>query len=166
MTGRLVHVELDVLVDAPAEAVFAAFTQWAEQGRWMVGTAVEVTEGDGRSVGSVLAAFTGLGAGGRGPRIGFLDTMVITRWEAPLRVDVLHTGAVVRGTGTMEVVRLPGGRSRFIWSEDLDLPLGALGRLGWPFARPAFLAGVRRSLEAFGRLVERGELPVPAPAVA
>lgn len=148
------HVALDVVIDAPVDTVFAAFSQWAEQGRWMLGTRVEVRSGDGASVGSELAAWSGAGP------VGFWDTMTITRWEPPYRVDVLHTGAVVRGTGTMEVVALPGGRSRFIWSEDLDLPLGALGRLGWPVARPAFLLGVRRSLEAFGRLVEQGVLPV------
>ena len=149
-----VHVALDVIVDAPVDRVFDAFAQWEEQGRWMVGTRVEVRVGDGRSVGSQLAAWSGAGPA------GFWDTMVITRWEPPYRVDVLHTGSVVRGTGTMEVVALPDDRSRFIWSEDLDLPLGRLGRLGWPLVRPAFLAGVRRSLVAFARVVESGELPV------
>jgi uncharacterized protein YndB with AHSA1/START domain len=147
------HVALDVVIDAPVDRTFEAFSQWSEQGRWMLGTRVEVRAGDGRSVGSQLAAWTGAGPA------GFWDTMEITRWEPPYRVDVLHTGSVVRGTGTMEVVALPGGRSRFVWSEDLDLPLGAVGRLGWPVARPAFLLGVRRSLEAFGRLVEQGLLP-------
>ena len=150
---RSVHVALDVVINAPVSAVFVAFSQWSEQGRWMLGTRVEVTKGDGASVGSELSALTGLGPA------GFLDTMTITRWDAPYRVDVLHTGKVVRGTGIMEVVALPGGRSRFIWSEDLDLPLGRLGQLGWPLARPAFLSGVRRSLLAFWRLVERGVLP-------
>jgi hypothetical protein len=56
----------------------------------------------------------------------------------------------------MEVVALPGGRSRFVWSEELDLPLGVVGRFGWPVARPLFLAGVRRSLRAFARWVESG----------
>jgi hypothetical protein len=155
-TRRPAHVRLDVVVAAPVQDVFAAFTQWREQGRWMLGTRVEVRTGDGRSVGSELAAWTGSGPA------GFWDTMVITRWEEPYRVDVVHTGRVVRGTGTMEVVALPGDRSRFVWSEDLDLPLGAVGRLGWPVVRPAFLLGVRRSLVAFGRLVEQGVLPVPA----
>jgi uncharacterized protein YndB with AHSA1/START domain len=154
---RPAEVRLDVVVDAPVERVFAAFTQWREQGRWMLGTRVEVRTGDGRSVGSELAAWTGAGPA------GFWDTMVVTRWEPPYRVDVVHTGRVVRGTGTMEVVALPGDRSRFVWSEGLDLPLGSVGRLGWPVARPAFLLGVRRSLAAFGRLVEQGVLPVDGP---
>lgn len=148
-----VHVQLDVFIDAPAQTVFDAVTQWSEQGLWMVGTRVEVRTGDGRSLDSELAAWTGAGPA------GFWDTMTITRWEPPHRVDVLHTGSVVRGTGTMEVLALPGGRSRFVWSEDLDLPLGLVGRLGWPLARPAFLAGVKRSLAAFAALVESGQLP-------
>lgn len=146
-------VRLDVVVRAPVAVVFDAFTQWSEQGRWMVGTRVEVRSGDGRSVGSELAAWSGLGPA------GFWDTMIITRWEPPYRVDVEHTGRVVRGTGTMEVVALPGERSRFVWGEDLSLPLGLLGKAGWPIVRPAFLSGVRRSLKDFARLVEAGQLP-------
>ena len=148
-----VHLSLDVIVNAPVEAVFAAFTQWADQGEWMLGTRVEIRAGDGRSADSQMAAWTGLGP------VGFWDTMTITRWEPPYRVDVLHTGALVRGPGTMEVLALPEGRSRFVWSEDLDLPLGLLGRIGWPIVRPAFVAGVRRSLRSFARLVETGTLP-------
>jgi len=149
-----VHVALDVTINAPVDVVFEAFSQWEEQGRWMLGTKVEVRVGDGRSVGSELAAWSGAGP------VGFWDTMTITRWEPPYRVDVDHTGSMVRGTGTMEVIALPGGRSRFVWAEDLELPWGRLGRLGWPLARPAFLAGVRRSLKEFGRQVEAGALPV------
>lgn len=150
---RTSHLSLDVVVAAPPEAVFAALTQWSEQGRWMLGTRVSVTRGDGVSEGSELSAWTGVG------RVGFWDTMVITRWEPPFRVDVLHTGSVVRGTGYMEVLALPGRRSRFIWSEDLVIPLGALGAIGWPVVRPVFRAGVVKSLRAFARLVETGTLP-------
>lgn len=148
-----VHLSLDVVVNAPVEAVFDAFTQWAAQGEWMLGTRVEVRAGDGQSTDSQLAAWTGAGP------VGFWDTMTITRWEPPYRVDVLHTGSLVRGPGTMEVLALPEGRSRFVWSEDLDLPLGLLGRIGWPLVKPAFVLGVKRSLRSFARLVESGTLP-------
>ena len=119
----------------------------------MLGTRVEVRVGDGRSQDSQIAGWTGVGP------VGFWDTMIITRWEPPYRVDVLHTGSIVKGTGTMEVLALPEGRSRFVWSEDLELPLGVLGRIGWPLVKPAFVAGVKRSLKKFGRLVETGTLP-------
>lgn len=122
----------------------------------MVGTQVGVVTGDGCSIGSELKAFTGAQLGFP---IGFLDTMTITRWAPPYRVDVIHTGRVVRGTGVMEVVALANGRSRFLWSEDLDLPLGFAGTLAWPVVRPAFVAGVNRSLRKLGALVEQGILP-------
>ena len=122
----------------------------------MLGTRVDVVAGDGCSVGSELSAFTGAHLGFP---LGFLDTMAITRWEAPYRVDVLHTGRFVRGTGVMEVIALTDGRSRFLWSEDLDLPLGFAGKLGWPLVRPAFVAGVNRSLRKLGELIEQGKLP-------
>jgi hypothetical protein len=154
MAPKPAHVSLEIDIDAPPEQVFAAITAWEDQGAWMLGTRVELRGGDGESVGSQIAAWTGAGP------LGFWDTMVITSWDPPHRVDVLHTGSFVRGTGTMEVVALPQHRSRFIWSEDLDLPLGVLGRLGWPVAKAPFLAGVRASLTRFARLVEAGELPV------
>ena len=150
------NLRLDVVVDAPVDKVFAAFTDWTRQGEWMLGTRVETGAQDGIGEGGELRAWTGAGP------LGFWDTMRITEWDEPYRVTVEHTGNVVRGTGTMEVVALPGGRSRFIWSEDLDLPLGRLGRLGWPIVRPGFLQGVKASLQAFGRLVEQGVLPVPS----
>jgi len=82
-------------------------------------------------------------------RVGVLDTMLITSWEPPRRVDVRHTGRVVRGTGTFEVRPRDGGGSTFVWTEGLDLPLGALGRAGWPLVRPVMAAGVRLSLRRF-----------------
>ncbi len=146
------HLELDVVVEAPVERVFAAMADWQSQGAWMLGTDVRATGGGGVGVGATLEAFTGVG------KIGFLDTMVITEWNPPHRVVVEHTGRVVRGSGVMEVVALPGNRSRFIWSEQLELPLGAVGRLGWRVVRPAFALGVQRSLDTFGRLIESGDL--------
>jgi hypothetical protein len=39
-------------------------------------------------------------------------------------------------------------------SEQLDLPFGAAGRLGWPLVRPAFRAGLEYSLHRLARLCE------------
>lgn len=143
------EITIDVIVDAPPEAVWDAVTDWPRQSEWMLGTTVRATDQDGVGVGGGIEAFTGVG------RLGFLDTMVITEWDPPRRCVVDHTGRVVRGLGVFEVFALPDGRSRFVWSEELDLPLGVLGRLGWPLVRPGFAWGVRRSLEALARDVER-----------
>jgi hypothetical protein len=138
---------LTVEVDAPVEQTWAAVTDWVRQGEWMLGTRVRVTAQDGRGVGGRLEAFTGVG------RLGFVDTMQITAWDPPHRCDVVHTGRVVRGTGSFVVEGRGPHRSAFVWSESLDLPLGVLGRLGWPLVRPLFVRGVRLSLDRFAAWV-------------
>ncbi len=147
MTATLV---LHVDVDANVEQTWAGATDWGRQGEWMLGTTVRPTKQGGQGVGGAIAAFTGVG------KVGFLDTMDITLWDPPRRCHVLHTGRLVRGTGVFEVESRPGARSRFVWREDLELPLGVLGRLGWPLVRPAFAYGVQLSLRRFARWVEAG----------
>lgn len=139
---------LSVPVAASAGTTWLALTDWARQGEWMLGTRVEVTEGNGRSVGSRLAAFTGIAG------VGFTDTMEITGWEPPVRCSVRHTGRVVRGTGSFHVHAQGADRSTLVWSEQLKLPLGPLGQLGWPVAKPVFALGVRYSLDRFARFAE------------
>jgi hypothetical protein len=139
---------LTVDVDAPAQATWDAAVDWATQGDWMLGTTVTPTHQDGRGVGGRIEAYTG-----RRP-FGFRDTMEITLWQPPRACHVLHTGRVVRGTGAFEVEPRGDSRSRFLWREDLDLPLGLLGRVGWPLVRPFFAYGVQLSLNRFARTVE------------
>ena len=145
-------VELDVA--APAELVWDTVMDWPRQGDWILATRVEVTAGDGRSVGSGVSAVTGVGP------LGVVDTMVVTEWTeerpaGPFRCVVDHTGNVVRGDGVFEVVDRGQGRCRFRWVERLDLPLGALGRLGWPLVRPAMQAGVTHSMRRMARECEQ-----------
>jgi Polyketide cyclase / dehydrase and lipid transport len=144
------EIVLHVDIDAPPERVWAALVAWDTQGEWMLLTRVRGTHQDGIGVGGGIEGFTGIGP------VGVLDTMRITRWDPPRRVDVLHTGRVVKGTGGFEVVDLGAGRSRFLWSEIIDLPLGVLGRLGFSLVHPLFAWGVRRSLHRFARYVEHG----------
>ena len=146
------HIELEVLVQAPAINVWNAITNWQAQSNWMLGTKVWPVNGDGTGVGGQIEAFTGIW------RIGFLDTMEITSWDPPTKCDVLHTGRVVRGTGTFEVIATSESTSKFIWSEDLDLPLGLLGKIGFTLVKPGFVYGVRKSLEKFADRVEQGKL--------
>ena len=130
-------------VDAPADQVWAALTDWAAHDRWMLLTRAE---GD-RAEGGEIRAFTGLG------RVGFLDTMTITVWEPPRRAVVRHTGKVVRGSGAFEVEDLGGGRSRVVWSEWVLLPLGVIGQLAWPVARIPLRLLLQASLRRLARYV-------------
>ncbi len=142
------RITLEVDVAAPVERTWAAATDWDRQGEWMLGTRVRGTTQGGRGVGGGIRAATGLGP------LRFVDTMEITGWTPPHAAYVRHTGRLVRGTGAFEVRERPGG-STFVWSEQLDLPLGALGRLGFRLLRPAFLWGLRRSLGSFATWAER-----------
>lgn len=147
-----VHLSVPVEVDAPAQRVWDAVVDWEAQGRWILGTRVRATRGAGREVGDRVTAVTAIG------RFGFADEFEITGWDPPRECVVRHLGRVVRGTGTFAVEAQTAARSRFVWSEDLVLPLGGLGRAGWPLVRPAMAAGVRRSLRRFADLVAAGRI--------
>ncbi|MET0741008.1 MAG: SRPBCC family protein [Candidatus Nanopelagicales bacterium] len=146
--GQLAELEADVVVEAPPSAVWELLIDWDRQQEWMLGTRVHGTAQRGHGVGAGVEAFTGVG------KVGFRDPMVITDWEPPRRIVVVHTGNVVRGTGAFEVFALPKGRSRFVWTERLDLPLGWAGRVGWTLAKLPFRAGVQSAMRKFARLVE------------
>ena len=143
------RIELSVPVAAPTLRVWQGLTSWSQQGEWMLGTRVWVASGSGTSVGDELAAFTGIW------RLGFLDTMTITKWDPPHVCEVLHTGRVVRGGGSFEVRALETG-SELVWVEDLDLPWGPVGRLGYALMAPSFKWAVGKSLQRFARWVELG----------
>ena len=141
MSNR-VEVTARIRVPVPQERVWRAVVDWPGQGEWMLATRVHGGHGPGARV----VARTGLGPA------GFTDTMVITAWEPPRRCVVRHTGRVVRGDGVFEVVPAGAG-SEFVWTERLDLPLGAAGRWGWQLARPWAQRRMDLSLRRFARFV-------------
>ncbi len=147
-------VSADVAVSrrlaAPADVVWHVLTDWPAQSAWMPLTRVRVLGlGDGREVGARLEAWTGVG------RAGFLDTMVVTAWDPPRRCEVLHTGRLVRGPGVFSVRAIGADAAEVRWEEQLDLPLGAAGRAGWPVLRPAVRFGLGVALRRFAGYVDR-----------
>ena len=132
-----------VVPRAPSE-VWDAVVDWPGQSRWMVGT--RVTGGHG--LGAQVLARTALGP------IGFTDSMVITHWDPPRRWVVRHTGRLVRGLGIFAVSPAASG-SEFRWTEQLQLPFAAAGRLGWRIIRPLAQAGMDASLRRFACLVSQ-----------
>jgi hypothetical protein len=131
-------------VNAPAGQVWSSLVDWDLHGEWMLFTHAS----GGAAVGESIEAFTGIG------RVGFLDRMTIVVWDPPRRAVVRHTGRVVRGSGAFEVREPTAGHSQVVWSEWIDLPLGVLGRVGWPLVRPLVRAAVSFSLRRFARFVE------------
>jgi carbon monoxide dehydrogenase subunit G len=135
------------VVAAPAERAWQVLTDWERQGEWMPATHVRST--DGHRVGGRIEAWTGIGP------VGFLDRMTITVWDPPRRCEVLHTGRLVRGPGVFAVQPLNGNRCRVIWEEYLDLPFGAVGRLGWPLVRPLARVGLGFALRRLASALSR-----------
>jgi hypothetical protein len=141
-------VAATVKLDVPLSLAFAKATDWSRQGEWIPLTNVRVVRGDGRSVGSRIEAFTGVG------RLGFLDVIEVTGWDPPNRVDVMHVGRLLRGPGAIEFRALRSGGTALTWSEWLHLPFGWVGRMLWPVLRRPAKALLRIALR---RLVARTE---------
>jgi hypothetical protein len=136
-------------VEAAQQQVWDAVTDWDAQSEWVMATKVTAGPGGGRGVGGTLEALTGVGP------LGVRDPMVVVEWDPPHKCVVEHLGSVVRGRGVIEVVAVADDRSQLVWTEDLELPFGWVGRLGWPVARPLTAWGVGRSLRRFAELVQR-----------
>jgi carbon monoxide dehydrogenase subunit G len=132
---------------APADRVWDLLTDWDRHDEWMIGT----TATGGTGTGARVEARTALGP------LGFTDTMIITGWHPPRngrdgRCVVRHTGALIRGVGRFEVRELDSGMTRVTWTEDINLPLGVLGEIGWVAVEPAARVMLRVSLWRLSRL--------------
>ena len=152
MTAR-VAASFDV--HAPVEDVFAAMIDLRSQDRWILATKLFALDSavDVPNVGSKIAALTGIAG------IGVLDTMTVTVYEPPHLWITQHTGNAFKGTGIFQVDPAPGG-SRVTWAEEIDLPFGILGRVGWKFAAPVVRWGLTASLRRLAKGVLAGTLPV------
>ncbi len=141
----VLEVSSRVLVPAEPERVWQVAMDWSRQQDWIWGTRVR----GGTGVGAVVTARTGMGP------VGFVDTMMITEWDPPRRCVVRHTGKIVRGLGIFEVTRR-GSECEFRWTERLDLPWPAGGRLGRWTVAPLARWGLGASLRRFARLCTPG----------
>ena len=148
----MAEVVVSVEVNAPAAKAWARLTDWPTHGDWMLLTTVEPTTRETEGVGAGIVGITGIGP------FAFRDTMTVTSWEPPpsdpARCVVAHTGNLVRGSAAFEVEQLDGGRSRVVWSEWVQLPLGLLGELGWIAVRPVAALFLRISLRRLAKQVE------------
>ena len=142
-------IRASVEVAAAANDVYDAAVDWTAQSKWMPFTRVEVTVGDGRSVGTEVVAHTGVGP------LAAMDSMVVEVWQPPYRCEVQHKGRAVRGRGVFLVESIAADRARFIWEEHLPdgSAYGTFARLSAPLNRAFFGVAVRR----FARWVEAGQ---------
>ncbi|BCJ71288.1 hypothetical protein CS0771_08320 [Catellatospora sp. IY07-71] len=146
------EVTATVIVAAPAERVFAAFTAWERQGDWIPLTKVRVVEGDGGE-GTVIEAVTVAG-----PAV-LRDEMRVVKLDPPYEVRVVHQGRVLRGPGVMRCTPMGGDRTQVVWHEWFHLPGGVAGKMAWPLLWPGSKVSLKQALKRFARLVESGRLP-------
>jgi hypothetical protein len=144
------QADVSVSYDLPVspDDAFAAVLDWEGQGRWIPLTRTRVLAG-APGVGQRIVARTGVGP------LGFDDPMTVTLWDPPRRCEVLHTGRVVRGTGSFIVESAPAG-SRFVWEERVLVPGGPLAPLIWPLGRLVTRVSLAFAQRRLARLLERG----------
>ena len=155
-----VRVDASIDLQTDPQTAFAAAADLPSQEKWVIATRLYPIEGDVSipQVGSRLAAFTGLMG------IGFLDTMVVTEYDPPRRWVMRHYGAFVMGVGIFEITPTANGCT-FTWAEELDLPFGLLGRLGWPLVKPIAHFALLACLRRMATQLDRGSVPLAmAPA--
>lgn len=150
-----VRVEATVDVPASVEDVFAAMIDLPSQDDWMLGTRLFALDGDTDvpGVGSKIAALTGLAG------FGVLDTMTVTAYDPPHRWETSHTGNAIKGVGIFTVERHPKG-ARVTWAEEVELPFGLVGRIGWTVAKPLVRWGLATSLRRLSAGIVSGKLPL------
>ncbi|MFY1634376.1 SRPBCC family protein [Solwaraspora sp. WMMB335] len=146
------EVTATVIVQAPAERVFAAFTCWERQSEWIPFTEVKVVSGDGGE-GSLVVAVTSVGP------VALRDEMRVVRLDAPYEVRVVHCGTLLRGPGVLRCTQMDHDRTQVVWHEWFHLPGGVAGRVAWPLLWPGSKVSLTQALKKFGRLVETGALP-------
>ena len=137
------HIALTLTLPCSAARAWNEITDWEKQGKWMLQTSVWLTSEIENGPGTEIAAFTGP-LHRLFPRfrfLGVLDTMVVTNWQPPSRCDVMHTGKVLRGVGSFELVAISENTTRFNWSEDIEC-----SRLQFLAIFPFLWIGVRISL--------------------
>jgi hypothetical protein len=144
-------LKVDLPIAASAEKVWESIADWQGQSRWMLQTKVFLTSKESAGVGVTIEAFTGplYKFYPRFAWLGVLDLMRVTKWEPPVRCDVIHYGKIIRGSGSFVVEAVGEESSIFHWSEDIEAPT-----LVFLLIKPFILTGVKISLARFRRLLE------------
>jgi hypothetical protein len=141
----VVYFLLERTAPLPLDEAWRRLTDWPRHGEVVPLTRVRVVTPAPTGEGTVFVARSGVGP------LAFEDPMEVTVWrppagETPGLCRLEKRGRVVTGWAEIEVRPGPGGRSRVVWREELDVrPLPGLFD---PLA-----AGASR--QVFGRAVNR-----------
>jgi hypothetical protein len=136
-------LRITIKLPCSQERAWNAIADWESQGDWMLQTKVWVTSQIREGVGTSISAFTGplYKFYPKFSLLGLLDTMVVTKWQPPEICDVLHTGKILKGTGSFELSPITSTTTKFNWSETIEC-----SRLKFFVIAPFLWVGVRISL--------------------
>jgi hypothetical protein len=125
------------------EHAWQAIANWESQGDWMLQTKVWVTSEVREGVGTSITAFTGplYKFYPKFSQLGLLDTMVVTKWQPPAICDVVHTGKILKGSGSFLLTPISDSITSFDWSETIEC-----SRIKFLLIAPFLWIGVRISL--------------------
>ena len=136
---------LRITINLPCsqERAWAAIADWESQGNWMLQTKVWVTSQIREGAGTSISAFTGplYKFYPKFSSLGLLDTMVVTKWQPPEICEVVHTGKILKGTGSFVLSPINSTSTKFNWSETIEC-----SRLKFLAIAPFLWVGVRISL--------------------
>ena len=136
-------LRIKISLPCSQERAWQAIADWESQGDWMLQTKVWVTSDIREGVGTSISAFTG-------PLhkfypkfspLGLLDTMVVTNWQPPAICDVVHTGKILKGSGSFLLTPISDSKTSFDWSETIEC-----SRITFLLLAPFLWIGVRISL--------------------
>ncbi len=133
-------------VDAPGDQVWAVLTDFAGYGRWIPLTTMDADPPPVR-VGWGFSGRTGLGWA------GFVDSMLVTRWEPPgvdgrARFRIRKTGRLLAGWADITLDVRPERHTDVVWLEEIVLRPEPVGRRIAPLVDPVVA-------QLFGRVVDR-----------
>ena len=146
-TGRGVRVS--TVIDAPPDEVWANVRDIASHVDWMQDAeAIRFTSAQRAGVATSFECDTRVGP------FRLRDPMEVTEWEEGRAMTIRH-GGVVTGEGRFSLEPAPGGRTRFIWDEELAFPWWMGGAIGSQAAQQVLrlvwarnLANLKRRLES------------------
>lgn len=148
---RLIEIELETEIDAPAVVVWGLITDWENLDKWMPeGSDFRVTTPFREGVGVEAIARIKIGP------FSTVDKISVSRWEPPHLLEIQHLGWV-KGAGLLKVskARGPRGMSKLYWRETFVAPLGVVGALGMRLYSPLMRKVFERDLGLLKKLAER-----------
>jgi hypothetical protein len=141
------RVAAHVILPVPVEETWRRLLAWEDQPRWMKDAdSVRVLTARREGVGVRVAVRT---------RVFdiplFTEQLEVILWDPPRRLVMAHR-SLIRGSGEWVLVAVERG-TRLEWTEDVSLPVPALGELALRAYRPFLRRVMRRSLEGLQELL-------------